>query len=385
MNTKKSLLIFTVILLALIQVCSATSVFLTSDHIGSEDNDNQMLSEVKEYIEQLDPSINVIIDPRAPSPGEGSRAVEADYDVVVNFAAVDCGNFQVLARGSTNSDKQVIFVNTGNLNLDNKSFIKRAWDDNYSPTSFAAIKSPSKFLNDAGINYIQPLQEYPDKGVDGLYQKSDKDVNRYIAEEIVNDIKNNNPDNTKTYNENLILKHQLSPSQMAKASNEYLNSDLSDNETYNTYTTAQLLYLTSSYLNGTPLQSPDEYEQPDNPSENSYFTKDSYSYYDYVQMATITQEYMNENNKAPSSIDYEGAHIGYHDLLYNFAKITQNHTDSKNMDFAREYKFTTHNSILTIVIPVAVVGIILLTAIYIIRRYMINKRQHQRRRRRGGF
>ncbi|WP_308574785.1 adhesin [uncultured Methanosphaera sp.] len=386
MNRKSLLILLIIIIFASIQSCCATSVFLTSDHIGTESNDNEMLSEVKQYIQQLDPSVDVIIDPQAPSPGEGSRAVEADYDVVVNFAAVDCGNFQVLAHGSAKSDKQVIFVNTGNLNLDNKSFIKRAWDDNYSPTSFAAIASPSRFLNDAGINYIQPLQQFPDAGVDGVYQQSDNEVNKYIAEQIVDDIKNYNPNNEKTYDENLILKHQLNPSQMAQASSEYLNSNQSDNTTYNGYTTAQLLYLTSSYLNGTPLTTPDDYEEPDNPSETSYLTQDTYSYYDYVQMATITQEYMNENHKAPDSIDYKGAHIGYYDLQYNFAKITQNHTNNKNMDFMREYKFTkTHDNILTSLLPIAVVGIIILTALYLLRRYLINKKRKQQQRRRRGF
>ena len=41
--------------------------------------------------------------------------------------------------------------------------------------------------------------------------------------------------------------------------------------------------------------------------------------------------YMDANGKAPDSIEYNGAHISYYDLLYNFAKITQNHTDAKQL------------------------------------------------------
>jgi hypothetical protein len=48
---------------------------------------------------------------------------------------------------------------------------------------------------------------------------------------------------------------------------------------------------------------------------------------------------MDANGRAPDSIEYEGAHIGYYDLLYNFAKITQNHTDAKHMGFNKEYSF----------------------------------------------
>lgn len=71
----------------------------------------------------------------------------------------------------------------------------------------------------------------------------------------------------------------------------------------------------------------------------SFLTRDSYSVYDYFKMAGIVRNYMDEHGQAPDSIEYEGAHIGYYDLLYNFAKITQNHTDTAHMGFESEYHF----------------------------------------------
>ena len=78
---------------------------------------------------------------------------------------------------------------------------------------------------------------------------------------------------------------------------------------------------------------------------------------------------MDENGRAPDSIEYEGAHISYYDLLYNFAKITQNHTDAKHMSFDKEYHFDKVNdSILLHVFPFVLVIFVLIIA------YMLMKR-----------
>lgn len=327
------------------QGVSATSVFLTSDHVGSQDNDIIMMNSIKNYVEDLsNGSIQVTVDSQAPSPGEGTRAIESDSDVSVTMAASCSGNFIVLAQAAQNTDKQIIFVNTGDVNLDNVSFVRRAWDDNYSSTTFAGINSPGKFLNDAGISYIQPLQEYPDAGSEGSYTSSNDDVNRYIAQQIVNDIENN-ASSSKTYDSNLIVNHTLRPSVMAEASQSLLDdNDTSMNGTYNSYTAPQVLYMTSSYLNGNGLEQPKDYEQPSSPMNHSSFTQKSYSIYEYMEMASIVKNYMDENGRAPDSIDYKGAHIGYYDLVYNFAKLTANHTDGRHMDFSHDTEFTKLNN-----------------------------------------
>lgn len=388
---KSKLGVFLVLLLvftSLLGCVSATSVFLTSDNIGGSDNDFDMLNEIRDYIIELsDGKLDVVVDPQASTPGEGTRAIESSCDVSVNFAAVDCGNLKLLAKFSSGSDKQVIFVNTGNLDLENRKFIKRAWDDNYSETSFAAIASPSKFLNDAGISYIQPLKKFPNAASDGVYTRSQSDVNKYIAQEVVDSINSYDASQSKSYDESLILKHNLQPQVMAEASSEYLQSNITDsssNDTYNSYTQSQLLYLTSSYLNGSALNDPAHYDAPSNPLKYSFLTKDSYSYYDYVAMASQTQEYMNTNGRAPDYITYEGAYIGYYDLLYNFAKITQNHTTNSQMGFDRYYSFDkTNDSMLINMLPVAIVGIIILVVLYAIRSILRRRARNNRRRRRG--
>ena len=151
---------------------------------------------------------------------------------------------------------------------------------------------------------------------------------------------------------------------MAKSSQELVKSnDKEMNSTYNSYTAPQVLYLTSSYLNGNGLESPKEYGQPTNPEHYSTFTKDSYSIYDYIKMGGIVKGFMDEHGRAPNYIEYDGAKISYYDLVYNFAKITENHTDNAHMNFEREYHFDKINEpILVAIFPyvLAIVVLILL-------------------------
>lgn len=366
------------ITLLLTQAATATSLFLTSDNIGGEVNDQDMLYSIKQYIEQYsNGQITVTVDPLAPSPGEGTRAIESTSDVSVNLAASDPGNFIILSKYASNSDKQIIFVNIGDLDLDERNFIRRAWDDNYSTSTFAGINTPGQFLNSAGIEYIQPLKEYSDKASNGLYTHSDNDVNRYIAQQIVDKINSNQQ--SKSYAESMIVTHSLNPSVMAKSSQQLINSQETEyTSTYGGYTAPQLLYLTSMYLNGNGLTNPSNYENPDSPLTYSLFTKDSYSIYDYMAMAGMVKTYMDENNKAPDYINYEGAYISYYDLTYNFAKITQNHTSASTMDFDHSYHFDkTHSSIIIDFMPFIIVIIILLIVYLAIRR--IRNRNRRRR------
>lgn len=366
-----------VVFFSFIQTASSTSVFLTSDHIGSESNDLDMLNSVKDYIEEIsNGQLDVIIDSEAPSPGEGTRAIESDADVSVNFAANCAGNFLILAKAKQNIDKQIIFVNVGNLDLDNKDYIRRAWDDDYSSDYFAGIKNPGTFLKESGIDYIQPLKEYP--GAGEIYESSDDEINRYIAQEIVNKVYNKNSNNY--YDEGLIVTHDMHPSVMAQASKELVNSDDRQYlQTYASYSAPQILYMTSSYLNGNGLSQPDNYEQPDNPYEYSIFARDSYSIYEYMEMGSIVKSFMDENGRAPNYINYKGAYLAYPDVVYNFARISENHTTGSHMDFASNYRFDKVNSsILLDVLPYLVVLLVILVVCKVFNKIKNRNKKYRR-------
>ena len=354
------LLIFLLLSSCISEVSATTTIFLTSDNIIGENEDINMLNSIKAYIEEIsNGEIKVIVDDEAPGPGEGTRAIESGANVSVNLAAADAGNFLILAKYSANTYKQIIFVNTGDFDLDESSSLRRAWDDDYSSTIFAGINYPGKFLNHSGISYIQPLKEYPEAGPEGYLNQYNENVNKYIAEEIVKKI---GTEDSKYLDTDLIITHNISPSKMAKASQTLIESDDKEmDNTYNSYSAPQLLYMTSSYLNGNGLEIPKNYEKPTNPQEYSILSKDSYSIYDYMKMGGIVKQYMDDTGKAPDYIEYEGGKISYYDLVYNFAKITQNHTDNSNMDFAREYHFDKVNeSILISILPYVLTIIIIM-------------------------
>lgn len=322
-------------------VTASKTVFITSDNIIDQDNDIKMLNSIKSYIEEISGGeLQVIVDNQAPSPGEGSRAIQVTSDISICLAASDAGNYYSLSKATENSNKQIILVNTGDYDLDNHSnYLRRAWDDNYSNETFMGMHDPGTFLKNIGIYYVQPLKSFPDNGPNGYIDRYDEEMNKQIAQEIV-DIANGHSNDTKVLSDNLLVTNKISPEKMATASKALINShDKEMNGTYGNYTAPQILYQTSSYLNGNGIDIPQTMEGPENPMGVSFLVKDSYSIYDYMKMAGIVRNYMDENGRAPDSIEYNGAHISYYDLVYNFAKITQNHTDAQHMGFDHDYKF----------------------------------------------
>jgi hypothetical protein len=373
MKKQIAILIMAILIIApVIQDVSASkTVFITSDNIIDHDQDVKLLNSLKNYIEEISGGeLQVIVDNQAPAPGEGWRSINVTSDVSINIAASDAGNYWQLASSTVNSDKQIVFVNIGSYDLDNHSnFLRRAWDDNYSNESLAGMHDPGTFLKNAGIYYIQPTKEFPDNVEDGVLSRYDENMNRKMAEEIVN-IVNGYGNTTKVLSSELIETNKISPQGMANASKMLVESG--DNEMkgpYGAYSTPQLLYQTSSYLNGNGVDIPKEYSEPDNPLGISFLTKDTYSIYDYFNMAGIVKNYMDANGKAPDSIEYEGAHISYYDLTYNFAKIVQNHTDASHMGFESEYHFDKVNdSILLHVFPFILVLFVLFVAYLFIKK-----------------
>ncbi len=352
-------------------VSASKTVYLTSDTIIDHDNDIKMLNSIKGYIEEISGGeLQVIVDNQAPAPGEGWRAISVTSDVSVCLAASDAGNYLQLGRATTNSDKQIVFINTGSYDLDNHSnYLRRAWDDNYSNETLAGMHDPGTFLKNAGIYYYQPVKDFPDDFEDGYLARYDEDLNRQIAQHIV-DIVNGHGNDTRTFSDELVVTNKISPKGMADASKMLVASgDKEMKGPYGSYSSPQLLYQLSAYLNGDGIDIPKEYDAPDNPLGISFLTKDTYSVYDYFKMAGIVKNYMDENGKAPDSIEYEGAHIGYYDLLYNFAKISQNHTDGKNMGFESEYHFDKVNdSILLHIFPFVLILFVLFLAYLFLKR-----------------
>ena len=367
MKRQIAILIMAILIIAPViqDVSAAKTVFITSDNVIDHDHDVQVLNSLKKYIEELSGGeLQVIVDNQAPAPGEGWRAIEVTSDVSICLAASDAGNYLQLATSSINSNKQIIIVNIGDYDLDNNSnFLRRAWDDNYSTEIFMGMHDPGTFLKNSGVYYVQPVKEFPNNAHDGILSNYDEEMNKQLAQEIV-DLVNTHNNNTKILSDGMLESNTIKPAVMANASKALIKShDKEMKGPYGNYTSAQLLYQTSSYLNGNGLDNPKAYDAPENPEGLSLLTKDTYSIYDYFKMGGIVKEYMDTNGRAPDSIEYEGARISYYDLLYNFAKITQNHTDAKHMGFESEYHFDKVNdSILLHIFPFILILFVLFIA-----------------------
>lgn len=373
MKKQIAILIMAILIVAPIvqDVTAAKTVFITSDNVIDQEHDLKVLNSIKGYIEEISGGkLQVIVDNQAPAPGEGWRSIEVTSDVSIDLAASDAGNYLQLGTASANSNKQIIFVNVGDYDLDNHTnFLRRSWDDNYSNESLAGMQDPGTFLKNAGIYYVQPAKEFPNNVRNGVIDTYDEEMNRQIAQEIV-DIINTHENDTKVLSDGLVKRNIIKPAVMAEASQELIKSnDTEMKGPYGNYSAAQLLYQTSSYLNGNGLDVPKEFDAPEDPMGISLFTRDTYSIYDYFKMGGIVREYMDANGKAPDSISYEGAQISYYDLQYNFAKITQNHTDAEHMGFESEYHFDKVNdSILLHLFPFILVLFVLFLAYRLFKR-----------------
>ena len=277
----------------------------------------------------------------------------ARCDVAVTIAGACAGNLVDLADYSSKVSKKVIYVNAGTLDLNTINFLRRSYDDNWSHYTFASVKSPGKFLNDAGISLIQPAQEYPNDCYKGIIAYDSDSVNEYIANEIINAVYAGTSEN-KQVDTDLIVYHKLDPKYLAEDSKKIVVGHGSDmQESYGSYTTPQLLYMSAG----------------------------EYSFNDYYNMADIVVDYMNEHGKAPDSINYEGATIGYYDLVYNFALLTEDDTSASTMNFPSEMEFHKYYSdFLFEILPIGIIIIIIIVILLIVR--TIIKRIKRRIRRR---
>ncbi|PKL69128.1 MAG: hypothetical protein CVV28_01045 [Methanobacteriales archaeon HGW-Methanobacteriales-1] len=319
---------------------SATDVFLTSDCIsGNSSQDVSNLHSIEGYIENgtLKNKVNVTVDPKAPHPGEGERAVySAKSKGVAVYMAASCpGTMKVVAKLASSSSKGVIFVNTGKLNLKTTSIIRRAWDDNFSNMYFAGIKTPYIFLRHAGVWVIQP-------NVD-CAGKSQAYKNRYIANAISNII-TNYPSLTSSsgryYDTKLIATHKISPATMAKVAYGIYTSNKNKRvfkTSYNGYRLTSFLLMSTYYMNG-PIKKLIYIKGPKNSHVKSTFSG-SISKTDCRSLAATLNSYMRKYKRAPSYIRFKGKIIGYKDALLMFAILTKGHTSSSKMALASSYKF----------------------------------------------
>ena len=301
------------------------TIYITSDNFISESTDKEMLNDIKKAIST---SANVIIDPNSPKPGEAPRAVEnAPNGTAAYIAAADPGSIVDLVNGIKNGYLKasaqklnaIVFVNYGNINLENTSYLPRAYDDNYSSPYFAGLYSPSSFLNSAGIDLIQP-----NVGTSSQKEEIDK-----IANGLVNITQSSNKKFlNSSYNSGLIGIHQINPEKVAYGSQSVIN-----------YKTPEMgysnwMYLVSQYVSGYPIKnSTSKFSKSKLAGDNTYFGVLTID--EYRDVGKSVSDYMAANNTVPNSIKVDGVKYSQSDLQYIFSRLTYDHTSRGNMTFPK--------------------------------------------------
>ena len=299
-------------------------IYITCDNLISESADKDMLNKIKEAISG---SANVEIDDQSPKPGEAPRTIKnAPSGIAAYIAAVDPGSMVDLIKGIKNgylkkySQKLdgIVFINYGKLNLDNTSYLPRAWDDDYSNIYFAGLYNPSLFLQSAGVELIQP-----NVGT----SSQDEETNK-IASGLIDAAYSSNTNlSSSNYDSNLIGIHEIDPEVVAYGSQSILDGKKPKLGTLN------WLYLASQYVSGYPIQNTSDEFSGNISGESTYFGVLTID--EYREAGKDVHDYMEANKSVPNSVIVDGKKLNKADIQFLFAELTYEHTNKENMTFPK--------------------------------------------------
>ncbi|MGB9980598.1 pseudomurein-binding protein [Methanobacterium sp.] len=299
-------------------------IYITCDNLISESKDKDMLNKIKDRISG---SANVELDDQSPKPGEAPRSIKNAPDGIAAYiAAVDPGSIVDLIEGIKKGYLKkyaqtldgIVFVNYGTLNLDNTSYLPRAWDDNYSNVYFAGLYDPSKFLEIAGVKLIQP-----NVGT----SSQDEEINK-IASGLIDAAYSSNANlSNSNYDSNLIGIHDIDPEVVAYGSQSILDGKKPR------LGTLKWLYLTSQYVSGYPIQNTSGEFSGNISGESTYFGVLTIE--EYREAGKEVSDYMEANKSIPNSVNVDGKKLNKADMKFLFAQLTYDHTSKGNMTFPK--------------------------------------------------
>jgi|GEM_PF-455926 len=299
-------------------------IYIASDNMISKNTDKELLNKIKEAISG---SANVQIDNKSPSPGEAPRAIQnAPSGIAAYIAAADPGSMADLVvglkKGYLKNDAQklngIVYINYGKVNLDNTSYLPRAWDDNYSNVYFAGLYDPASFLQSSGVGLIQP-----NVGT----SSQDEEINKIASGLIDAAYSSNKGQLNSNYNSGLIGIHEINPEKLAYGSQSILNHENPQIGILN------WLYLTSQYVSGYPIRTTKDKFSGNISGESTFFGVLTID--EYREAGKEVHDYMVANKSVPDSVTVDGKKLNKADIEYIFAQLTYNHTSRQNMTFPK--------------------------------------------------
>lgn len=300
-------------------------VYITSDNLISENTDKDMLNKIKEAVSG---SADLQIDNESPSPGEAPRAIQnaPSGGIAAYIAAADPGSMADLVtgikKGYLKNDAQklngIVYINYGGVNLDNTSYLPRAWDDDYSSVYFAGLYDPSSFLQTAGVGLIQPYTGT---------SSQDEEINKIASGLIDAAYSDNKGQLDSNYNPTSIANHEINPEKLAYGSQDILAGQKPQMGTLN------WLYLTSQYVSGYPVTNTSDEFSGTISGESTYFGVLTID--EYREAGKDVHDYMEANKSVPNSVTVDGKKLSKADTKFLFADLTYNHTSREDMTFPK--------------------------------------------------
>lgn len=134
-------------------------IYLTSDNIYSKSKDMAFLNSIKSKLQAKGYTVTIVgIGPNTHNLNIWAKNTTINSAQLSIFGGSDSGMFYDLStrsfmRSKSNRLLYLAFNSETSKDFRNLSWLERAWDDNYSPSSFKGIANPSNYLLSHGYKY----------------------------------------------------------------------------------------------------------------------------------------------------------------------------------------------------------------------------------------
>ena len=136
------------------------TIYLTSDVIVNKEKDYAFMESIKKALNEKGYTAVVLgYGPNSHNTAIRSQSLPINAVQVSIFGGADPGVIYDMSTRSFMKLKEsrlmfLVFHSTYSKDITGLSFLKRARDDNYSPSSFTGIANPDKYLRSYGYDYV---------------------------------------------------------------------------------------------------------------------------------------------------------------------------------------------------------------------------------------
>lgn len=139
---------------------TSRKIYLTSDVIHNKDKDYALMNSIKSKLESYGYKVEIGgYGPNSHCSDIWDQSLPVNAVQVSIFGGADPGVIYDICTRSFMKTKEnrliyLVFNSNTSRDITNLEFLKRAKDDNYSPSSFTGISHPDVYLRDHGYDYV---------------------------------------------------------------------------------------------------------------------------------------------------------------------------------------------------------------------------------------